>query len=92
MSGPNRMAIRPDIATRAELDRLRASRPVPTPSHDLTPNGPDAGDARRSAHEADERRISYLEDRLQRVRDGAERDHSFARLHGHAKADFERSQ
>ena len=92
MSGPNRNALHPDIATKAELDRLRANRPVPAPSRHLTPMGPDADHTRRSVHEADERRISYLEDRLQRVRDGAERDHSFARLRGHAKADFGRSQ
>ncbi len=92
MSGPNRNTLHPDIATKAELERLRASRPVPAPTRHLTPIGPDAEHTRRSLHEADERRISYLQDRLQRVRDGAERDHSFARLQGHAKADFGREQ
>jgi hypothetical protein len=92
MSELHGIASPPDIATRAELDRLRETRPVPAPVPELAPNGPDANDVRRSVHEANESRLNDLQDRLQRVRDGAERDHSFARLHGHAKADFEQSR
>ena len=82
----------PDIATKAELDHLVETRPTPAPEMHLTPDGWEAGEVNRQVAVAHERRIVDLNDRLQRMRETAERDHAIARLEGHARVDFERSR
>lgn len=82
----------PRIATKAELDRLKETRPVPAPEPHLTPDGPVAVDLKEQIANANEARINELQERLQRLRDGAGRDFSFAQARGQAKNDFERSR
>lgn len=82
----------PRIATKAELDRLTENRPVPAPEPHLSPDGPVVVDLKEQIAGANESRINELQERLQRLRDGADRDFSFAQMHGRAAADFERSR
>ena len=82
----------PRIATKAELDRLTQNRPVPAPEAHLTPDGPDSHQLKENIISANEARIEELQERLQRLRDGAERDFTFAQERGHTKNDFERSR
>lgn len=82
----------PRIATKAELDRLTQNRPVPTPEPHLSPDGPVAYSVNEKIASTNEDRIEELRDRLQRLREGTERDYSFAQVRGHAKGDFERSR
>ena len=82
----------PRIATKAELDRLKENRPVPAPELDLSPDGPIAVDLKEQIADANEDRINELQERLQRLRDGADREFSFAQERGHAKADFDRNR
>lgn len=82
----------PRIATKAELDRLTKNRPAPAPEKHLSPVGPDAYVVNEQIVSANEARIEELRDRLQRLRDGAARDFTFAQTQGRAKSDFERSR
>jgi len=82
----------PAIATKAELDQLRASRPAPAPAMHLTPDGPAAVDVRQRLDAMHAQRIDQLQNRLQQVRDGLERDHALGQLQDRAKADFGRSR
>tara|TARA_R110001606_G_scaffold399304_1_gene584241 strand:+ start:16267 stop:16554 length:288 start_codon:yes stop_codon:yes gene_type:complete len=82
----------PRIATKAELDRLRQSRPVPAPERHLSPDGPEASQVNQKVMDANETRMVDLQDRLQTMRETADRDFAFAQNEGRAKADFERSR
>lgn len=78
----------PEIVTKAELDQRRKEREAPVIRPSLEPDGHVAHTVKSCTIEANERRIGHLENRLHTVRECAERDHSFARLHGRAKVDF----
>ncbi|MDF1721968.1 MAG: hypothetical protein P1U65_14955 [Minwuia sp.] len=82
----------PQISTKAELDHLLKNRSVPTPAPQLTPDGPDAFVVREMANVASEGRIANLTERLQRLREDAERDFSLAQVQGRAQCDFESSR
>lgn len=82
----------PRISTKAELDHLVKNRPIPTPTPQLTPDGPDAFAVREMANEFSEARIADLTERLQRLREDTERDFSLAQIQGRAQSDFERSR
>ena len=55
----------PRIATKAELDRLRQSRPVPAPERHLSPDGPEASQVNQKVMDANETRMVDLQDRWQ---------------------------
>lgn len=82
----------PGISTKAELDHLTNTRPEPAPEPHLTPNGPDAASVQEQVAHAHESRIGELHERLEHLREGADRDFTFSALDGHAKADFGHSR
>lgn len=82
----------PDIATSAELNRLQDNRPAPVPEPALTPDAATTVSVNAQVDAQNARREVDLRERLQRVRDGLERDHAFAQVTGRARADFERSR
>lgn len=91
MSSPaNTGAGYPAIATKAELDQRRENRAAPVMRPSLEPKGSDTVVMKSCTFDANERRIGYLERRLDQASNRAQTDHSFARLHGHARADFGR--
>ena len=82
----------PVIATQAELNHLEAHRPAPAAEPHLTPIGPQTAAVHERVNAFRESRVTDLQDRLQRAREGMETDHAFAVLGGRARADFERSR
>ena len=82
----------PEITTKAELDQLTETRPEPAPAPHLTPDGPDAVAVKEQVAVSEERRIVELQERLTQMREGVDRDFTFAGLEGRAKVDFERSR
>ncbi|MBL27117.1 MAG: hypothetical protein CMM50_06145 [Rhodospirillaceae bacterium] len=80
----------PAITTQAELDHLTANRPASAPEQHLTPDGPDAGQVRQQVDAMAENRIAHLQNRLQHVREGFERDYAFGQVQNRAQTDFER--
>lgn len=80
----------PKIATQAELDQRRAERATPSNDYHMTPHGWETHALKTQTAQANEQRITFLERRLERASTRVETDHSFARLHGHARADFGR--
>lgn len=82
----------PEITTKVELDHLTDTRPEPAPEPHLTPDGPDTAAVKEQLAVSDERRIGELRDRLQQLRDGTDRDFTFAALEGKAQADFGRER
>lgn len=82
----------PDIATSAELNRLQDNRPAPIPEPALTPDAATTASVNANVEAQNARREADLRERLQRVRDGLERDHAFAQVTGRARAAFERER
>lgn len=82
----------PDIATSAELNHLQDNRPTPVPEPALTPDSGTTMSVNAQVDAQNARREADLQERLQRVREGFERDHAFAQVRGRAKADFERAR
>ena len=80
------------IATRAELDRRIASRPKPTIEQRLTIDGWRQQEVHRKLNTFLENRIKALEGRLDKARNGLDRDFRLARPRGQARADFDRSR
>ena len=94
MSKPRQGAVAevPPIATRAELDRRIAGRPKPTTERRLTIDGWQQQEVHRQVNAFAESRIKALESRLNRARQGLERDVRTAAVRGRARADFERNR
>lgn len=82
----------PAIATRAELDQRLAERNRRDDGPHPTPSGPDAAEVRQQVRDMADKRIGYLEDRLNALRTGLRQDQSRASNEGRAKAQFERSR
>ncbi len=82
----------PDIATRAELNRLLENRRKPTPERTLTPDSATTVAVNKQVEAQDARRAAYLQERLNRVRQGFERDHARGLLKDRAKTGFERTR
>lgn len=82
----------PRISTQAELDRLRQTRPVPNAAPRLTPDGPDSQEVNRQLANVHETRMNDLQDRLQTLRDSADRAFTLSANEGRARGDFERSR
>lgn len=83
--------VSPDIATKAELDHLIESRPVPTPEPALTPDRATTVSVNARVEALRVGRESDLRERLGRMRDSFKWDHSFAQVNDRAKADFGRA-
>ena len=93
VSGAQAFAAQPHaISTKAELDHLTETRPKPSPAPQLSPDGPEAASVREQVAKAQEDRIGALQQRLQHLREGTDRDFTFAALEGRAKADFGHSR
>lgn len=82
----------PRIATKAELEHLCQTRPAPTPTPQLTPEGADTYEVNQQIADAHENRLSDLQDRLETLRDSADRDFTLSANEGRARGDFERSR
>ena len=81
-----------DIATKAELDQLTKNRTTPEPHLHLSPDGAITSQVNQHVSRTNEQRMADLEQRLQKMREGGERDFTLAAVHGRAKNDFERSR
>ena len=82
----------PAFASASELiDRLR-QRDKPTADHTLTPDGFEFSNIRDDLAKSNEARIARLQRALQSARERLGSEHSFARLSGHARADFAKSR
>lgn len=81
-----------DPATKAELEMRLKNRPTPSPQQQLTPNNALSSQVNEKIANADEKRVTDLSERLQRMRENSDRDFTFARLEGRAKSDFDRSR
>ena len=82
----------PDIATRAELNHLQDNRPAPVPEPALTPDSATTMSVNAQVQAQNARRAADLQERLQRVRSGMERDHALAQVNDRARADFDRAR
>ena len=82
----------PDIATRAELNHLLENRPQPVPEPALTPDSATTVAVNAQVEALNARRTADLQERLQRVREGFERDHAFGQVKDHARSGFERTR
>ncbi|WP_019962320.1 hypothetical protein [Woodsholea maritima] len=81
-----------DIATRRELDALESQRQTPRLERHLTPGGTLTQRVHQTLHEADQRRMAYLRDRLSRTKDKPARDLALSANKGRAKAQFDRGR
>ena len=82
----------PAFASSAELlDRLR-QRDKPTADHTLTPDGYEFSSIRDDLAKSNEARIAKLQRALESARERLGNEHSFARLSGHARADFAKNR
>ncbi|HBA44251.1 MAG TPA: hypothetical protein DCZ07_14875 [Alphaproteobacteria bacterium] len=82
----------PSISTKAELDRLKQNRPIPSVAPQLTPDGPETYEVNRQVADAHETRLNDLQDRLQTLRESADTDFTLSANEGRARGDFERSR
>jgi hypothetical protein len=80
------------VATRAELDQRLAARPKPRAERHLTIGGTQEHMVHAMLDAANERRIRYLQERLESLRTGIRHDQAQARLTGKARGDFERTR
>ncbi len=80
----------PSIATRAELDALRAARPRLEPQRALTMDGDDGADVHRQLNAQAELRITDLSHRLETMRKTMKRDNGKAQVRGKPTRDFGR--
>lgn len=81
-----------DVVTRAEWLHLQQQRQRPEQVRHLTPNNEMSADIKAQDASRSEDRIAFLRGRLDRSQQGLEQDFGFARIEGHAKADFERGR
>ena len=89
MTGPSKEI---GIATKAEMLMRLRNRPKPSVSLDLQPKGAIAADAHRKLAAENEERIGLLKRSLGNAKTKAETHHTFARLGGYSKAQFDRSR
>lgn len=81
-----------EIATHAELKAALAQRAAPEANHNLTPDRRTALTVNSEVATEREKRIAFLRERLDQAGQQVQTDHSFARLKGHARADFDRER
>jgi len=81
-----------DVATKAELDSRVASRPTPEVEHQLTPGGGIEMQVHQSVNLENESRIQNLRTRLEERSAALNEQFGQSRMHGKAKADFDRSR
>lgn len=81
-----------DIATKAELDSRVAARPTPEVEHHLTPGGDIEMQVHQSVNLENENRIQNLRSRLNDRSEQLRQQFGQSRMHGKAKADFDRSR
>lgn len=82
----------PGLVTRAERDQRIAARPRPKAELHLTPTGYQFAKVRLLYNDRNERRIDYIEERLNKAREKLEKGHSHSLLRGRAKQDFDRGR
>lgn len=80
------------LASRAELDQRLAARPKPRIERHLTIGGTQEYAVHATLDAANERRILYLQERLDWLRDTPRHDQAQARLSGKARGDFGRKR
>jgi hypothetical protein len=82
----------PGLVTRAERDQRIAARPRPKAELHLTPTGYQFAHVRQQLDDRNERRIKYIDERLNEAREKLEKDRSHSLLRGRAKQDFDRGR
>jgi len=82
----------PQIATRAELDHKKATRPKPEAGLHLSPPSVEAEALRRKVAQMHEARIKLLETKLKTASNQLNHDASKAMLKHRAKSDFDRNR
>jgi len=80
------------IATRAELDHRKATRPKPQAGLHLSPPGIEAQDLKRELAKRQEARIKLLETKLKGASKTLNHDASKAMLKHRAKSSFDRNR
>ncbi len=80
------------IATRAELDHRKATRPKPQAGLHLSPPGIEAEDLKRRMTEMQESRIKLLETKLKGASKTLNHDASQVMLKHRAKSSFDRNR
>ncbi len=80
------------IATRAELDHRKATRPKPQAGLHLSPPGIEATDMQRKIAEMQEARIKLLETKLKGASQTLNHDAKKAMLKHRAKSSFDRNR
>ncbi len=81
-----------DISTKAELSQLESQRGALKLERHLTPTGTITRQVHQNLHEADQRRIAHLRERLETAHTQIRRDLPVSAAHGRARADFDRSR
>lgn len=81
-----------EIATYAELKQKLAERATPEAQLNLSPDRGTALAVNSEAEVEREKRIDFLRERLEQAGQRIEKDHSFSRLKGHARSDFDRER
>lgn len=82
----------PGLVTRVERDQRIAARPRPKAELHLTPTGYQFAQVRQQLDERSERRIKYIDERLNEAREKLEKDLAHSLLRGRAKQDFDRGR
>lgn len=82
----------PGIATRAELEARIKARPKPELEQHLTISGTEERIVHAQVNAANENRIGYLRERLERLHKTLLRNQAKARLSGKVKSDFGRTR
>ncbi|WBQ11204.1 hypothetical protein L2D01_05330 [Hyphomonadaceae bacterium ML37] len=89
MSAPSEQA---SISTKSEMLMRLRTRPKPSASLDLRPAVAITADVHRKIAKENEERIQRLKRSLESARMKAETHHTFSRLGGYSKAQFERAR
>ena len=82
----------PSISTQSEMLMRLRNRPKPSASLDLRPAGTITADVHRKIAMENEERIQRLKRSLESAKMKAETHHTFARLSGYSKSQFERAR
>jgi hypothetical protein len=82
----------PGLVTRAERDQRIAARPRPKAELHLTPTGYEFAKVRQQVDDRSERRIKYIDERLQEAREKLEKDRAHSVLRGRARQAFDRER
>ena len=81
-----------DIATKAELEARVKARATPKVEHHLTPGGGAELQVHQSVNLENEKRIQNLRTRLNERSAQLKQQFGQSRMHGKAKADFDRNR